>query len=278
MRQDIAVVTGGARGIGRQVACDLRAAGCTIVIGDLVGAEARRTAAEIGDDVVGRALDVTDRRSVLALIDEVETAIGPITLWVNNAGIMPTGRFLDQDPSVMRDTIDVNYAGMVEATAAVLPLFVSRRSGTIVNLASATAVKPLAGLAVYSGAKAAVLAFSEALRRELIGSGVTVRVVLPNLVASPMGAGMTGATWFPSVPPSVVSRAVLRARVSRRFARTVPAHLGVVLRLLGLLPMPLRDRIDAALHADRLGMGADAGARAAYEREILGKLRGRRGD
>ena len=175
----VAVITGGARGIGRQVAADLLTRGYQVVIGDLDLERTRRTAVELGGAVTAVRLDITDRALVAETVEFVESSIGPIAVWVNNAGIMPTGAFAGQDVSLARTVVDVDYAALVEVTAAILPRFLARDAGTLINLGSATGLKPLAGLAVYSGAKAAVIGFSDALRRELRGTGVRVRVILP---------------------------------------------------------------------------------------------------
>jgi len=187
----IAVVTGGARGIGKQLATDLLARGYHVVIGDLDLAVTQETARELGESVTAAQLDVTDPVSAAQLIEHVETELGPIDLWVNNAGIMPTEPFSTQDARVAQRIIAINYASVVSLTGLVLQRMLPRNRGTIVNMASATGIKPLAGVAVYSGTKAAVIAFSDALRRELRHTGLTITVVNPNLVTTAMGAGIT---------------------------------------------------------------------------------------
>ncbi|MFB2585269.1 SDR family NAD(P)-dependent oxidoreductase [Herbiconiux liukaitaii] len=268
----LAVVTGGARGIGRRIAADLRTAGYRVVIGDLDEKATLEAAAELGSGVTGVRLDITDRQLVRQTIDEIETTLGPIDVWVNNAGIMPTGAFAGQSVELARTIIDVDYAALVETTAAILPRFLARHSGTIVNIGSATGLKPLAGLAVYSGAKAAVIGFSDALRRELRGTGVTVRVVLPNLARTPLAAGITPPKLVPAVTAEQVSRAVLRSIRSGPFAVTVPRVLGPVLRISRLLPSQVQDWLDDRIGTDSIGLGGDPAARAAYQRDALRKI------
>lgn len=268
----VAVVTGGARGIGYQVARDLGAAGYTVVIGDLDEAETVAAAERLGRGTVGLRLDITDADLVSAVVDRIETEVGPISVWVNNAGIMPTGRFAEQDADVAQKTIDVDYTALVRTTSAVLPRMMARRRGTIVNLASATGLKPLAGLAVYSGAKAAVIGFSDALRRELRGTGVDVHVILPHLVSTPMGAGITPPKVSPAVTPEQVSRAVVDVIGSSRFAVTVPRVLSPVLRFSRLLPTAVQDWLDDVIGTDRIGLGGDPEVRARYLREVDQRL------
>ena len=264
----VAVVTGAARGIGRTVAGELRSRGYRVVIGDLDLAATERTATELGAGVSAVRLDVTDRGLLAAVVGRIESTVGPIEVWVNNAGIMPTGRFAEQDAELTDAVVDVDFRGVVDATGAVLPAMLARGRGHLVNIASATGVKPLAGLAVYSGTKAAVLGFSDALRRELRGSGVRVSVVLPNLVSTAMGAGITPPAGFGAVTPQSVGRAVMRALDSRRFALFVPGRLGPLLRMSRLLPTGAQDWLDDRLGTDRIGLGGDPAARAAYLRGV----------
>lgn len=267
----LAVVTGAARGIGRQISEDLIARGFHVVIGDLDLAQTTQTATELGDAATAVRLDVTDGALIRSTIDRIESDLGPIELWVNNAGIMPTGAFADQRSTVLRATIDINYAAVVDATRAILPLMLERGEGTIVNIASATGIKPLAGLAVYSGTKAAIIAFSDVLRRELRGSGVQVSVIAPNLVTTALGAGITPPALTGSVNAVTVSRAVMRALDSGRFLTVVPRRLAPLLRFSAGLPIVLRDWLDDVVGSDKIGLGGDPAARAAYLDDALRK-------
>ena len=272
-RPPVAVVTGAARGIGHTIAGDLRTRGFRVVIGDLDPVATEAAARALGDGVSAVRLDVTDHDLVASVVEAIENDIGPIEVWVNNAGIMPTGRFAEQGRALVGTIIDVDYRGLVDATGVVLPAMLARRRGHIVNIASATGVKPLAGLAVYSGTKAAVIAFSDALRRELRGSGVRVSVILPNLVSTAMGAGITPPAGFGAVTPQSVSRAAMRALDTGRFALFVPGRLGPMLRVAKLLPTGVQDWLDDRLGTDRIGLGGEPAARAAYLRGVQDESR-----
>jgi short-subunit dehydrogenase len=269
-RLAVAVVTGGARGIGRTIAHDLYIRGYRVVIGDLDLAATERTAAEIGSTVSAVRLDVTDGALVRELVRSIETDIGPIDVWVNNAGVMPTGPFTQQTSATVDAIVDVDFRAVVDLTAVVLPRMMKRRRGHIVNIASATGIKPLAGLAVYSGSKAAVIGYSDALRRELRGTGVHVSVIMPNLANTAMGAGITAPPGFGAVSAELVSRAAMRAIKRRSFASYVPGYLGPVLRMSRLLPTGAQDWLDDRVGTDRIGLGGDPEARAEYERGIGG--------
>jgi short-subunit dehydrogenase len=269
----VAVVTGAARGIGRQIASDLLAEGYTVVIGDLELTQTQATATELGAGCSAVRLDVTDRRMLEKVVAGVEKSIGPIDVWVNNAGIMPTGYFTDQDFEVSTKVIEVNYLGVVQSTKIVLPLMISRGRGTILNIASATGAKPLAGAAVYSGSKAAIIGFSDAVRREVRKTGVRISVILPNLARTQMSAGIRGPKALGSVSAAQVSAVALRAIRTGRFESFVPRRLGPVIRLSRLLPIGLQDWLDDRIGTDRIGLGGDPAARADYIDEAMSKER-----
>lgn len=264
----LAVITGGGRGIGRAVAQDLLARGHRVVIAEIDATTGASTAEALGPNATGRRFDVADTGSLQDWVDEVERTFGPVDLWINNAGIMPTGRLLDQDPDLIDRVIDINLRGLVHCTRHLAGRMVERGTGKIINIASATAVKPLAGLAVYSGTKFGVLGFSAALRRELIGSGVQISVVLPYLAATPLGAGIQAQRGFRIVTPEQVSREVMRAIDTGRFAHVVPRRLAVLLKIAPLLPVPVQDLVDDLIDTDRIGLGGDPGQRVRYLRDL----------
>jgi short-subunit dehydrogenase len=269
----VAVVTGAARGIGRQIASDLLDAGYTVVIGDVDLKQTRATAAELGARCSAVRLDVTDRGMITKVVAGVEKSVGAIEVWVNNAGIMPTGYFTDQQLDVSAKVIEVNYLGVVQSTKIVLPLMVARGRGTILNVASATGAKPIAGAAVYSGSKAAIVGFSDAVRREVRNTGVRICVVLPNFARTPMSVGISAPPALGSVSAEQVSAVALRAIRTGRFESFVPRRLGPVIRFSRLLPTGAQDWLDDRIGTDRIGLGGEPAARAAYIDEAMRKER-----
>src|SRR5579864_5672257 len=101
-------ITGGARGIGRATAAALIAQGARVGIGDIDAALVEQTASELGSGTIGLPLDVTDRESFAAFLDEVERQLGPLDVLVNNAGIMPIGPFVDETDPTARRLLDIN--------------------------------------------------------------------------------------------------------------------------------------------------------------------------
>lgn len=185
-----AVVTGGARGIGRAIVEALARAGADVLIGDFLADEAARTAdavsRETGRTVKSAKTDVTRLGDALALRDAAIAQLGGIDILVNNAGWDHLTPFLKSKPEEWQRVIGVNYQGVVHACYAVLPHMAERKHGAIVNISSDSARVGSMGEAVYSGAKAAVVAFSKTLAREHARDNVRVNVVCPGLVDTPL--------------------------------------------------------------------------------------------
>ncbi|CAN5316324.1 SDR family NAD(P)-dependent oxidoreductase [soil metagenome] len=175
----IAVVTGGASGIGRGIAEQLIAEGATVVIADLHEDRALEVAAQIG--AVGFGVDVADSASVAALAERVMQQFGRVDILVNNAGVGPQGRIADLTIDDWHWIFDVNLFGVVHGIHAFLPhLRKNSNGGHIVNTASMAVFLPLEGLGAYVASKMGVLGLSEVLAAELASDGSDLRVtVLP---------------------------------------------------------------------------------------------------
>jgi 2-hydroxycyclohexanecarboxyl-CoA dehydrogenase len=190
LKDKTAIVTGGARGIGRAIVQRLAEAGADVVIGDFRLDEAEATASEIqkttGRQVRAVHADVTDLKQVEALRDAALQAFGKIDILVNNAGwdrLMP---FLKTTPELWDKIIAVNYKGVIHTCYAVLPHMAERKQGSIVNISSDSARVGSLGEAIYSGAKAAVVAFSKTLAREHARDNIRVNVICPGLADTPL--------------------------------------------------------------------------------------------
>lgn len=175
----VAVVTGGASGIGRGIAEQLLAEGAQVVIADIDGDRVQTVAAEIG--ARGFTVDVTNAASMAELAEDVLSAYGVVDIVVNNAGVGPTGRIADLALGDWKWIMDVNYFGVVNGIHAFLPHLRSNpRGGHIVNTASMAIFLPLEGLAPYVASKMAVYGLSQVLAAELASDDVPVHVsVLP---------------------------------------------------------------------------------------------------
>lgn len=173
----VAVVTGGAAGIGRGIAEQLLAEHATVVIADIERQALDATAAAIGATAV--AADVSDPASVRVLAETVTDRFGRVDIVVNNAGVGPQGRIADLTLSDWQWLLGVNLSGVVNGIDAFLPhLRANPRGGHIVNTASMSAFSPLPGLGAYAASKAAVCALSEVLAAELAEDGLPIGVTI----------------------------------------------------------------------------------------------------
>jgi NAD(P)-dependent dehydrogenase (short-subunit alcohol dehydrogenase family) len=189
----VAVVTGGAQGIGRGIALALAAEGADVAVLDVNAAGGAAAAAELratGRRALALAADVTDPIAVERATAEVVAALGRLDVLVNNAGWTPNEPFAGSAPETWRRIIDVNYLGVLNCTRAALGFMLPRRSGRIVSIASDAARVGTPREAVYAGAKAAVVGFSKSLAAEVARHGITVNVVSPATVDTPLLRGM----------------------------------------------------------------------------------------
>jgi NADP-dependent 3-hydroxy acid dehydrogenase YdfG len=261
----VAAITGGARGIGRATAQAFVSEGIRVAIGDVDVAVAEQTARELGGDTIALPLDVTRRESVRDFLDEVERALGPVDIFVNNAGIMPLGAFLNESDDSTRRQIDINIYGVVHGMKEVLPRFEARGRGHLVNIASAAGKAGYAGGATYCGTKHYVVGLSEAVRAELRKTPIEVSVVMPGVVNTELTSGMGTARAVKTVEPTDVAEAIVEALKVPRFDVFVPKSIGPIGAFMGLFPRRGREAVGRALKADQLLTQIDPAAREAYE-------------
>lgn len=193
------VITGAGGGFGRLVARKAAALGAKIVCGDIDGAAARATAAEItnaGGQAIGMPADVTDLAQVKALVDACVAAHGMIDVMVNNAGIMPLAFFSDHDAAyaAWNRCIDINIKGVLNGMVAAYDPMMGAGRGQIVNISSIYGNFPVTGAAVYGASKAAVNFLSEGFRIETRGK-IKVTTVKPTGVP---GTGLSGSVVNPA--------------------------------------------------------------------------------
>src|SRR5947209_1581613 len=206
----IVAVTGGGRGIGRATAQLFAERGATVCIGDRDPDAAAEAADEIGPRALPFALDVGSRASFAEFVSASQAVAGPLDVLVNNAGVMPAGRFLEEDDATTSTVMDVNLLGPLIGMRLVLPGMVSRGRGHVVNIASLLGKTELPGLATYTASKHALVGLSAAVRAELSGTGVTVTAVLPGIVNTELASGIPiPFARFARVEPEDVARAIV---------------------------------------------------------------------
>lgn len=252
----VAVITGAGRGIGQALAFRLHREGYRLALCDTDLDALHRTGHLLPGEHHIQQADVTRFQDLENLKRQTIKAYGRLDVWINNAGVIPSGRMADQSPDELARTWEVNLGGTVYGCRAALPYLLGRGSGHLVNIASVCAVKPLAGLALYSATKAGVVAFSEALRREIRGSGVHISTVLPYMVATDASAGLRPRLLKP-LPADAVANAVWSVLRHPRSRVTLPRPLGWALRGAALLPEPVRDLLDGWTRLDHLALSPE---------------------
>ncbi|GAB5010703.1 glucose 1-dehydrogenase [Mycobacterium avium subsp. hominissuis] len=189
MQARVAVVTGAARGIGREIALALGRQGRRVAVADLRAHEAKETAATItaaGGTAMPVAVDVSDPASVKEGLNEVREQLGPISILVNNAGWDELKPFVDTDEEFWQRVIEINYKGVLRTTHSVLPAMIEAGWGRIVNIGSDAGRVGSSLESVYSGAKGAVIAFTKTIAREAARAAVTCNTVCPGPTDTPL--------------------------------------------------------------------------------------------
>ena len=257
-------ITGAARGIGLTTAGEFLQRGARVAIGDIDTVAVEGAADDLGEGAHGFALDVTDRESFAAFLVAAESAVGPLDVLVNNAGVMPVGRFLEEPDAVTASTLGVNFWGPVWGMKLALPGMLERGSGHVVNVASMMGKVYLPGIATYSGAKHAVVGLSAAVRDELHGTGVTITTVLPSAVETELITGIELPAVLPRVKPEDVARAVADSCRKRQPEVSVPGWLAHASPVADIAPSRVAGFVRRLVRHDR-ALEADAAERAAYE-------------
>ncbi|WP_029007031.1 SDR family oxidoreductase [Azospirillum halopraeferens] len=215
----VVVVTGASSGIGRATAIDFARRGAAVVL-SARSDEALHEVARECLDAGGRAMvvpaDVTDQAQIHHLARRAIDAYGGIDVWVNNAGVIAFGRFEEVPDDVFAGVIATNFLGTVHGCRAVLPHFLERGEGVIINNASVVSTVGQRYATAYVASKFAVRGFSETLRQELVDEpGIHVCTVMPGTVDTPLwqhGANFTGRAIRPPGPvsaPETVAAAIV---------------------------------------------------------------------
>jgi 3-oxoacyl-[acyl-carrier protein] reductase len=205
LQGQVALVTGGGRGIGRNIAVELAEAGMKVAVAARSTNEIEGTAKDVGGIAI--QCDVSDRDSVERMVERTEEELGPLDLLVSNAGIsIEEGDAWTLDPDEWWRVFEVNVLGVYLCCRAVIPGMLERGGGRIVNVASGAAYLPGSSSTAYSASKAAVHRFSETLANQLQDRGVPVFSISPGLVRTRMTDDFgDDASW---TPPELAPRLV----------------------------------------------------------------------
>ncbi len=202
-----AIVTGGANGIGREIALRLAAAGAAVLVADrdVAGAEAVAGEVEaVGGHAVGRAVDVRDPAGCEALVAVAREAFGRLDILVTSAGIARSRAFLRTSLELWQETLAVNLTGTFLCCQAAAPAMVAAGGGRIITLASVSGQRGGTGRAAYGASKGGVITLTRVMAVELAQYNITVNAIAPGPVETSMVAALRTAedraAWLEGVP------------------------------------------------------------------------------
>jgi 3-oxoacyl-[acyl-carrier protein] reductase len=220
----VALVTGGGRGIGRLIARELADAGMRVAVSARTKGQVEETAQEI--DGLALTADVSKQEDVEAMMSAVERELGPIDLLVNNAGVGPSGKPpWEEDPADWWRVFEINVLGPYLCCRTVLPNMLERGRGRIVNIGSGASYLPSAGATSYGASKAALGRFGELLAGQVAELGIAVFTISPGLVRTqltePFG---DDAPWTPPELAPRLVRVLASGRADRLAGRYIHAE------------------------------------------------------
>jgi 2-hydroxycyclohexanecarboxyl-CoA dehydrogenase len=214
-----ALVTGGARGIGRAIALGLAREGAEVAVLDILAdhAEAvRREIEALGVKGLALGCDLTRRAEVNRAVDEALAQLGQLDIVVNNAGWDKLEPFLESEEATWDKILAVNFKSILYICKAALPRMVERGGGgRVINIASDAGRVGSMGEAVYAGTKGAIIAFSKTLAREMARHRITVNVVCPGLTETPLLQGIRDQSPKSAKVIEAVTRAIPLGRVGQ---------------------------------------------------------------
>ncbi len=271
LRGRVIAITGGARGIGYATASALCALGAKVAIGDVDETAVKQSGSEI--DVFASGLDVTDLESFTSFLDHVERELGPLDVLINNAGIMPVGRLVDEPDAVTRRILDINTYGVIIGTKLAAQRMVPRTRGHVINVASLAGETYTAGLATYCASKYAVVGFTDAMRVENRTAGVRFSTVLPSFVNTELTSGTTGIRGIRNAEPSEIASAIVDLIITPRPKVRVTRLAGTLVASQKFMPRTVAERLNRLFGGEHVFTDkVDNAQRKAYEDRVRGEV------
>lgn len=212
----VTVVTGGAQGIGFEIARTFIKEGATVVIGDINETVGVAAAAELGGDSVARFIscDVRHSDQVEAMLDIAESAFGPVDVMVNNAGMTRDATMRNMTEQDFDDVIAVHLKGAWNGTRAAAARMRERETGSIVNISSISGKVGMLGQTNYSAAKAGIVGLTKAAAKEVAFKNVRVNAVQPGLIRTAMTEAMPERVWNSKLAEIPMGRAAEPSEVA----------------------------------------------------------------
>ena len=191
----IALVTGGSRGIGLAISAELARSGCTVAVIGRNGESAQKAAAGLeGNGHRGYACDVADTDGAAAVVSQVTDDLGDINILVNNAGITRDNLFIRMKEDEWDDVLAVNLKGAFNMTKALARGMMKRRDGVILNITSVVGITGNAGQANYAASKAGLIGFTKSIAKELASRGIRCNAIAPGFITTDMTSDLPEAT------------------------------------------------------------------------------------
>lgn len=238
------MITGASSGIGKGLALELARRGGRLGLVARREAVLSETVAEIkaqDGTAIAVAADVRDASAVRAAADRLRE-LGPVDVLIANAGIGVTDHAANLDPDKVAEVMNINVLGAVNSVAAVLPEMVERGSGQLVAIASLAGYRGLAKSAAYCASKAAMSSFFESLRIDLRHSGVTVTVIYPGFIKTPLTAGRAAKMPYLMELDDAVKKIVNAIEKGKR-SYAFPWQLATIVRSSLVMPAAMYDWI-----------------------------------
>lgn len=212
-----AVVTGGAQGIGLEIARTFIAEGARVVLGDINDEAGAAAVAELGGEDKARYVncDVRDSAAVEAMVEKAEEAFGPLGVFVNNAGVTRDATMRKMTEQQFDDIIAIHLKGSWNGTRAAAARMREHGSGAIVNISSISGKVGLVGQTNYSAAKAGIVGLTKAAAKEVAFKGVRVNAVQPGLIRTAMTLAMPQRIWDEKMQEIPMGRAAEPAEVAQ---------------------------------------------------------------
>lgn len=239
------MITGASSGIGKGLALQIAARGARL------GLIARRVELlhELVDEIqaqngtaIALGADVRDESAVHAAADRICSDLGPIDIMIANAGIGVTDHAANLNPNKVAEVMDINLLGAVNSVAAVLPAMNNRGSGRLVAISSLAAYRGLAKSAAYCASKAALSAFFESLRIDLRHSGLTVTVIHPGFIKTPLTGGRESKMPYLMELDDAIKK-ILTAIEKGKRSYAFPWQLATIVRASMIMPPAMYDWI-----------------------------------